>query len=240
MDGLLIDGTFLSGRAANHNRHTVSPRAKVIDLVRGNHTVVAHYDEGKHIYWRALCASGEKKAVRLGLAKLAYPKPNRGNVNDIIAQPHCCSICRRFRSTWQPTAATRRCRQEHWRKMRASLALSYRCSFCAPISCRSGKDQAIPSPLRELAQRKALARLHGRRGIPPDHILVLVASLQGRRLEGGGLPGSPSPSRDGRRRRYWQRRGPAQRRRLRVWLAVSASLAASSAVPESLRRWHRV
>ena len=72
MDGLLVDGTFIGGRACNHKYGTQSP-AKVSCIL--GREVLPHYDEGKHLYWRALGPRGEAKAKRLGLASLPYPKP---------------------------------------------------------------------------------------------------------------------------------------------------------------------
>lgn len=37
-----------------------------------------HFDEGKHIYWRALNKSGKRKALRLGLENKPYPKTTHG------------------------------------------------------------------------------------------------------------------------------------------------------------------
>jgi hypothetical protein len=72
MDGLLIDGTFIGGRACNHKWGTQSP-----DKVRHitGRDIQPHYDEGKHLYWRALGSRGKAKASRLGLKSLPYPKP---------------------------------------------------------------------------------------------------------------------------------------------------------------------
>jgi len=36
-----------------------------------------HYDEGKHLYWRALSKSGQRKAQELKLATMPYPKPKK-------------------------------------------------------------------------------------------------------------------------------------------------------------------
>ena len=72
MDGLLVDGTFIGGRACNHRYGTQSPTKVAVLLGR---EVLPHYDEGKHLYWRALGPRGEAKARRLGLASLPYPKP---------------------------------------------------------------------------------------------------------------------------------------------------------------------
>ena len=72
MDGLIVDGTFVGGRAANHKWGTQSPTK--VSAILGRE-VFPHYDEGKHLYWRALGAKGRKKAAQLGLQSLPYPKP---------------------------------------------------------------------------------------------------------------------------------------------------------------------
>ena len=73
MDGVLIDGTFIPGRMCNNKWGTRSPEK--LSLLLPNRKVEAHYDEGKHLYFRALTKSGRKKADRLGLATTGYPKP---------------------------------------------------------------------------------------------------------------------------------------------------------------------
>jgi len=72
MDGVTVDGEFIPGRSANSRWGTQSPKR----LLQKNIQAEPHYDEGKHIYWKALAKSGESKAVRLGLASLPYPKPH--------------------------------------------------------------------------------------------------------------------------------------------------------------------
>lgn len=72
MDGLVVDGVFVPGRACNHRFGTRSP-AKVAVII--GREVFPHYDEGKHLYWRALGPKGKAKAGRLGLRSAAYPKP---------------------------------------------------------------------------------------------------------------------------------------------------------------------
>ena len=74
MDGVLIDGVFYAGRSCNSNWGTQSPEK--LRIILREHNVQPHYDEGKHLYWRALTRSGQKKAERLGLASLPYPKPD--------------------------------------------------------------------------------------------------------------------------------------------------------------------
>ena len=74
MDGLLVDGTFIGGRACNHKWGTQSP-SKVSAIL--GREVQPHFDEGKHLYWRALGPRGEAKAARLGLVHMPYPKPQR-------------------------------------------------------------------------------------------------------------------------------------------------------------------
>jgi hypothetical protein len=72
MDGLLIDGRFWPGRSCNSKFGTRSPSKVTAILGR---EVAPHFDEGKHLYWKALGAHGLKKAARLGLASMPYPKP---------------------------------------------------------------------------------------------------------------------------------------------------------------------
>lgn len=72
MDGLVIDGTFVPGRTCNSIYGTRSV-ARLLEL-RGIASE-AHYDEGKHLYWRALTREGERRAERLGLEAQPYPKP---------------------------------------------------------------------------------------------------------------------------------------------------------------------
>ena len=74
MDGLLIDGNFWPGRSCNSKFGTQSPDK--VSRILGRE-VVPHYDEGKHLYFKALGAKGRAKAERLGLARLDYPKPQR-------------------------------------------------------------------------------------------------------------------------------------------------------------------
>jgi len=73
MDGCVINGVFIPGRSLNSKYGTRSPD-KLRERLSGQ-TVVPHYDEGKHLYWRALTRTGQKKAARLGLGDHPYPKP---------------------------------------------------------------------------------------------------------------------------------------------------------------------
>lgn len=74
MDGLVIDGVFNPGRSCNSRFGTRSPE-NVAGILGTSHSVVPHYDEGKHLYWKALNERGAAKAARLGLKATAYPKP---------------------------------------------------------------------------------------------------------------------------------------------------------------------
>ena len=65
MDGLIVDGAFIGGRACNHKFGSMSPE-KVRQMFP-HKTIEPHYDEGKHCYWLALGKRGEAKAARLGL-----------------------------------------------------------------------------------------------------------------------------------------------------------------------------
>jgi hypothetical protein len=72
-DGILLDGIFIPGRVCNHQFGTRSPEK--LRLRFPDRSVEPHYDLGKHLYWRAISKSGERKAQRLCLGKLQYPKP---------------------------------------------------------------------------------------------------------------------------------------------------------------------
>ena len=72
MDGVVIAGRFHAGRSCNSVWGTRSP-VKLAKIL--GQPVEAHYDEGKHCYWRPLRKAGEQKAARLDLGKMPYPKP---------------------------------------------------------------------------------------------------------------------------------------------------------------------
>jgi len=81
----LLDGTFIPGRSCNAKWGTRSPEKLTHILGR---EVLPHYDEGKHIYWRALSKSGKRKAARLGLLDLPYPKPNGAGGANLVRVEH--------------------------------------------------------------------------------------------------------------------------------------------------------
>ena len=66
MDGLIIDGEFKPGRSCNEQFGTSSP-AKLAAMFP-NKVIEPHYDEGKHLYWKAIGRRGIQKAHRLGIA----------------------------------------------------------------------------------------------------------------------------------------------------------------------------
>lgn len=74
MDGVLIAGVFVPGRSCNSKYGTRSP--VLLSARMPQHTIEPHYDEGKHLYWRALNRDGKRKAERLGLKATPYPKPH--------------------------------------------------------------------------------------------------------------------------------------------------------------------
>jgi len=78
MDGVVVNGNFVPGRSANSKWGTRSPR-KLTEL---GIDAAPHYDEGKHLYWRALNVRGKTKAKRLGLSSQPYPKPNAARLSD--------------------------------------------------------------------------------------------------------------------------------------------------------------
>lgn len=71
-DGVIIGGKFIPGRSCNALYGTRSPEKLAAKL---GVEVTPHFDEGKHLYWRALDVSGIKKAQRLKLESNPYPKP---------------------------------------------------------------------------------------------------------------------------------------------------------------------
>ena len=73
MDGVLLDGTFIPGRSCNSRWGTRSP-AKLREIMP-DRSIEPHFDIGKHLYWFPIGRGGQRKAARLGLAALSYPKP---------------------------------------------------------------------------------------------------------------------------------------------------------------------
>ena len=73
MDGIYINGIYTACRTCNHMYGTHS--LKKLSLILSDTKIEPHFDEGKYLYWRALSKSGKKKATRLGLQSLPYPKP---------------------------------------------------------------------------------------------------------------------------------------------------------------------
>jgi len=66
MDGVIIDGEFKPGRSCNVKFGTRSPTK--LSAMFPNKVIEPHYDEGKHLYWKALGRRGIQKAHRLGIA----------------------------------------------------------------------------------------------------------------------------------------------------------------------------
>lgn len=75
LDGFIIDGKFVAARTCNHKWGTSGIKLVEILSEKGI-ACFPHYDKGKYLYWKALDKNGEKKAERLKLQKLPYPKPN--------------------------------------------------------------------------------------------------------------------------------------------------------------------
>jgi hypothetical protein len=80
-DGCMVNGVFVPGRTCNARWGTRSPD-KLRELLKQD--VQPHWDIGKHLYWRALSRSGEAKAARLELKRMAYPKPDSDTSNNSI------------------------------------------------------------------------------------------------------------------------------------------------------------
>ncbi len=75
MDGLIIDGVYIQGRTCNARFGTRSPGK--VGAAMPHVDVRPHYDEGKHLYWRALTKTGRRMADALGFDSRPYPKPDR-------------------------------------------------------------------------------------------------------------------------------------------------------------------
>ena len=73
-DGVMVNGVFVPDRSLN-SKYGTNAIAKLRKIIP-HATLKPHFDEGKHLYWRALSKSGEAKAKRLGLQSLPYPRPN--------------------------------------------------------------------------------------------------------------------------------------------------------------------
>ena len=72
-DGVIVDGKLIAGRACNNMFGTRS--VTKLRALFPSRSFEAHFDEGKHLYWRALSAKAVEAAGTLGLKKLPYPKP---------------------------------------------------------------------------------------------------------------------------------------------------------------------
>lgn len=74
--GLIIAGEYMPARSANSRFGTRS-----VSRLKSRHNIDAEdvRDTGKYLYWRALTRSGKKKAARLGLVSMPYPKPDNSN-----------------------------------------------------------------------------------------------------------------------------------------------------------------
>lgn len=73
MDGLLVNGKFYPGRTCVSKFGTRSP--VLLKDKRPEWDILPHFDEGKHLYWKALDKNGLKKAQEYGLEAHPYPKP---------------------------------------------------------------------------------------------------------------------------------------------------------------------
>lgn len=75
-DGFLIEGNFVPRRTCNHKWGTSSRTRLVEILSKQGISCTPHFDTGKHLYWKYLDNNGKRKAERLGLCCLSYPKPS--------------------------------------------------------------------------------------------------------------------------------------------------------------------
>jgi len=85
MDGIIIDGIFKPGRSCNSQFGTRSPE-KLREKFPSKE-ILPHYDDGKHLYWKALSVAGKTRAKRLRLGSLNYPKPIAASPSDEQGPP---------------------------------------------------------------------------------------------------------------------------------------------------------
>jgi hypothetical protein len=79
-DGFLINGQYVNRRTVAECYGTI--KRDEIRALNPSHHFERHYDEGKHLYWKALKVSGKTKAKRLGLWSTPYPKPSAASPLD--------------------------------------------------------------------------------------------------------------------------------------------------------------
>lgn len=70
LDGFNVNGRFVPARTANALWGTSSPEK----LAKKGLQAEAHFDEGKHLYWRALTKQGRVLADRFGLKHIGWEK----------------------------------------------------------------------------------------------------------------------------------------------------------------------
>lgn len=83
LDGFNIEGEFWTARKCNHVFGTSSETELQDRPELQGKAVEPHYDQGKHLYWKALTKQGMQRAIRLGLNSLHYPKPMLRDTLDI-------------------------------------------------------------------------------------------------------------------------------------------------------------
>lgn len=81
LDGFIIDGTFVGRRTCNA-RWGTSSVSKLKNILGPG--IEEHFDAGKYLYWVPLRKTGERKAQRLGLKKMPYPKPAADGLQNLV------------------------------------------------------------------------------------------------------------------------------------------------------------
>lgn len=71
VDGFVIHGQFMPMKSV-YNRFGTASQEKVEQIL--GISVIPHYDEGKHLYWKPLNTAGRHQAKRLELRSVPYPK----------------------------------------------------------------------------------------------------------------------------------------------------------------------
>jgi hypothetical protein len=84
LNGFIIDGEFVHRRSLYSKYGTSSSKLK--DKLEKKHEVKLLYDEGKHLYWKAINKKGKLKANKLNLQCNPYPKPGTNTKEKITYQ----------------------------------------------------------------------------------------------------------------------------------------------------------
>lgn len=83
-DGFIFDGKFVPRRTVN-SLYGTSDLGVLRQRFPGRRIEPPQSSVSKHIYWRALDGAGKRKAARLGLESLPYPRPDESLASEVTA-----------------------------------------------------------------------------------------------------------------------------------------------------------